>query len=487
MKSIAKNYLYNVIYQIVQIVVPVILTPYVARVLGVEGSGRYSFSYSITSYFLLIAAFGFRYYAQRLVASHQGNRKLQSVDFWELVLVRLIPVGIALIAYIGLIVLGFHDDANQILLFILTLDIVAVAFDISFLFQGNEEFGKIVLQSCIVKVTSVIMIIVFVKTANDLCWYAFIMAGSSLVNALVLWAYVPGMLEKCTFRELHPLKHLKPAAILFLPTIAISVYTSLDKTMIGLITHSNAENGIYEYADKIVKIFMTLVTSLGTVIVPRNSKHFASKENQAIKENTQLSLSFVFFLGIPLLLGLIATADMIIPWFLGSEYTRTAALIKILAPLVVVIGCSNLFGVQLLIPSQQDKKFMFSITLGAVCNFLLNLLLIRYMGSYGAAVASLIAESVITLVMFYFVREYVSLRIVISVSWKPLLSGVIMFVPCAFLGYKMQPTIINTMIVAVVGVVIYMGVLLVLKDAFLMNAIQMVKNRVYKRHEEKEQ
>lgn len=480
MKSIARNYSYNLVYQIVQIIVPVILTPYIARVLGAEGSGRYSFSYSITSYFLLVAAFGFRYYAQRLVASHQGNQKQQSIDFWELVIVRLIPAGISIIAYLFLVIWGFRDDANQLLLFILTVDIIAVIFDISFFFQGNEEFGKIVIRSCVVKVASVIMIMSFVKVPADLWLYTLIMVSASMANVIALWPYVFRMITRIPLRDLHPFKHLKPATVLFLPTIAISVYTSLDKTMIGLITQSNVENGNYEYADKIVKVVMTLVTSLGAVVIPRNSKHFANGELKPIQDNTRISVSFVFCLGIPLMFGLIAISDMIVPWFLGEGYDKTAVLIKILAPLVIIIGLSNLFGIQLLIPSKQDKKFTISITLGAACNFLLNLLLIKYIGCYGAAIASVIAELIITLLMLFYVREYIQISSLIFSSWKPLISGLVMYVVCVMLKQKMQATIINTVIVSLIGALIYVMLLFVLKDAFLQRTMYLIKSKMKK-------
>lgn len=481
MKSIAKNYCYNLIYQIVQIVVPVLLTPYIARVLGADGSGKYSFYYSIASYFILLAAFGFRYYAQRLVASHQGDSEKQSIDFWELMIVRLVPAGVSLMAYILLVILGFRSDENQLLLFIMSVDIIAVIFDISFFFQGNEEFGKIVMCSCTIKLASVIMILMFVKRPADLWLYTLIMVSATLANALFLWPFVFGILTRVSLRDVHPFKHFIPATILFLPTIAISVYTSLDKTMIGLITQSSIENGNYEYADKIVKVVMTLVTSLGTVIVPRNSKYFADGEIQHIKDNTELSVSFVFALGIPLMFGLMATSNMFIPWFLGEGYDKAVILIKILAPLVVIIGLSNLFGVQLLIPGKQDKKFTVSITVGAICNFLLNLLLIKYLGCYGAAIASVIAEGTITLFMLFYVRRYISVSTLALRIWKPLVSGIIMYIVCVLLRKNMQATIINTVVVSVIGAIIYFIFLFILRETFLKKVIEMVKCKTMRR------
>lgn len=480
-KSIAKNYIYNLIYQIFIVIVPLITTPYVARVLGEDASGQYSFANSILNYFTLFAALGFGYYAQRLVASHQGDKEQQSKDFWEIIVARAIPVGITSILYVVLLLTGVYGTKYQLLMWILYINVFSIAFDVSFFFQGNEEFGKIVTRNVLIKIIGIVAIFVFVKEEKDLWIYALIHGGSTLLGNLSLWLYLPNYLVKVDPKQLKVIKHLPSTFILFLPTIAISIYTSLDKTLIGLITHSDAENGNYEYAERIVKMVMTLVTSLGTVLIPRNSQKFAEGDLEGIEKNINKSMKFVFMLGFPLMFGLIAVSNNFCPWFLGPGYAKAPGIMMILSPLIIIIGMSNVFGLQYLIPSKNDTKFTISVILGAVINLLLNIVMIKRWGSYGAAIASVIAESIVTIVMFMFVKKQVSFKEATKNSWKYLLAGIIMFIVCFILARILPATIWATLIIIIIGIIVYVTMLLIEKEDFLKENINVVKNRFFKK------
>ena len=477
-KSVTKNYLYNLIYQILLIIIPIITTPYVSRVLGADGVGKYSFSNSIASYFVIFASLGFMYYAQREIAKYQDNKKKQSEIFWEIIIVRSVSVLTALIVYFAAIVLGVFKEEYTLLMMILSVSILAVAFDISFLFAGNEVFSKTVLTNTLLRILNVVAIFVFVKDRNDLWKYVLITALTGLIANVSLAVYSKDFLCKIEIKNLKPVRHIKPAVILFLPTIAISVYTYLDKTMIGVITGSDFENGFYEQAEKIVKIVMTVVTSLGAVMIPRNSNAFERKDMQAIRQNIYRSVRFVLLLGIPMMIGLIAVSDNMVPWFLGDGYYKSANIMKILSVLILAIGLSNVFGLQYLIPADEDKKFTISVTCGAFTNFLLNLVLIRLFKSYGAAIATIVAETVVTVIMFCFIRKNVSLCEILKNSTKYLISGIIMFVPCFVLGRILEPSIINTFIIVFIGVVVYLICLILLKDEFFLEIANRLTSRL---------
>ena len=477
-KSITKNYLFNLINQILLIIIPIITTPYVSRVLGADGVGKYSFSNSIASYFVIFASLGFMYYAQREIAKYQDNKKKQSEIFWEIIIVRSVSVLTALIVYFAAIVLGVFKEEYTLLMMILSVSILAVAFDISFLFAGNEDFSKTVVTNTVVRILNVIAIFVFVKDRNDLWKYVLITVLTVLTAKASLSVYAKNFLCKIEIKSLRPIRHIKPAVILFLPTIAISVYTYLDKTMIGVITGSDFENGFYEQAEKIVKIVMTVVTSLGAVMIPRNSNAFERKDMQAIRQNIYRSVRFVLLLGIPMMIGLIAVSDNMVPWFLGDGYYKSANIMKILSVLILAIGLSNVFGLQYLIPAGEDKKFTISVTCGAFTNFLLNLVLIRLFKSYGAAIATIVAETVVTVIMFCFIRKNVSLCEILKNSTKYLISGIIMFVPCFVLGRILEPSIINTFIIVFIGVVVYLICLILLKDEFFLEIANRLTSRL---------
>lgn len=465
-KSIAKNYIYNLIFQFFKLLAPLLVTPYIARVLGENGTGKYSFSYSIVTYFLLFAALGFATYAQRLVASHQGDKKQQSIDFWEIIISRLIPVSITLIIYYILVALNVYGEKYNTLLAIFSIEVIAIAFDVSFFLQGNEEFGKTVLSSVVVKLLSYICMFIFVKKVNDLWKYVLIQSLSVLLTNISMWLYIPRYIEKTSIKKLKILKHIPATLILFLPTIATSIYTSLDKTLIGIITQSDAENGNYEYAEKLVKFALTFLTSLGSVLIPRNSKKFSEGDIVAVKNNIYKSTKFVFFFGMPLMFGCILVSDSFVPWFLGSGYLKVATLMKLLSPIIIFIGLSNVFGLQYLIPSKQDKKFTFALVSGAVVNFVLNIILIPLFNSYGAAVATVIAELLITIIMIISIKNEISISIIIKQALKCTAASIIMFLICINIQILIK-TDISFFIIIIVGATIYIIVLAILKELAL--------------------
>lgn len=477
-KNVKKNYIYNLIYQIFLIIVPVVVTPYIARVLGENGSGAYSFSFSIVTYFTLFASLGFGLYSQRNIAKFQDDKVEQSRVFWEIFIARLVPVFITLLVYFTLLFIGVYTEKYRQLMWVFSINIVAIVFDISFLYQGNEDFRSIVFYNVIIKVLSVVLIFILVKDGDDLCVYAIISAGTSLLTNFALWIKLPKVICKVGLSTLKPLRHLLPALLLFLPTIATSVYTSLDKTMIGLITGLDSENGNYEYAEKIVKMILTVLTSLGTVFIPKNAKKFKDGDINGINENIILSTRFVCCLAVPFMFGLISVADNFIPWFLGDGYPKAANLIKILSPILLFIGLSNIFGLQYLIPTEQDKKYFIAIISGAVVNIILNSFLIYYFQSYGAAIATVVAEFVVMFVMLMFIRKDVKIISVLKSIWKYFLAGVIMFIPCLLLGKILQPSIINTFLIVIVGVIVYLLGIIFLKDDFVINTLKNLFNRI---------
>lgn len=465
-KSAAKNYIYNLIFQFFKLLAPLLITPYIARVLGENGTGKYSFSYSIVTYFLLFAALGFATYAQRLVASHQGDKKQQSIDFWEVIVARLIPVTITLIIYYILVALNVYGEKYNTLLAIFSIEVIAIVFDVSFFLQGNEEFGKTVLSNVIVKLLSYICMFVFVKNEQDLWKYVLIQSLSVLFTNVFMWIYIPNYLIRIDKQELHILKHIPATLVLFLPTIASSIYTTLDKTLIGLITRVDSENSNYDYAEKFIKFALTFVTALGTTLIPRNSKKFAEGDIQAVRDNIYQSTQFVFFLGIPLMFGCIAIADSFIPWFLGPGYFKAATLMKILSPIIIIIGLSNVFGMQLLIPSKQDKKFTFAIITGSISNLILNIVLIPRFQSYGAAIATVIAESFVTTTMLYFIKKDINFIKIIKQSWKYWISGLAVFAIGKLIDLIEMDVFYRIVLTIILSAVSYFTLLYIIKDKF---------------------
>lgn len=474
-KSISKNYIYNVSYQLLTLITPFITTPYLSRVLGPHGIGIYSYTTSIVSYFILLSSLGIANYAQREIAYNQDNPQIQSRTFFEINLLRIILVSISLGVYY-LTIIHFPDD--HLVYWIQALNIIAVLFDISWFFQGLEEFGKIVFRNFVIKVLSVVLIFVLIHNPDDLNKYIFLLGFMNILSGISIWFYLPRYLVKVPWKEIKIFRNFSIIIQLFLPQVAIQIYTVLDKTMIGAITGSPLENGYYEQAEKVVKLSLTIVTSLGTVMIPRIAYSYAHGKIDAIKEDMMRSYRFVWFLTIPMFFGFIAVSSNFVPWFFGPGYEKVVPLMQILSGLVIAIGLSNVTGIQYLLPTNQQNKLTLSVVIGAITNFVLNLLLIPHLQSIGAAIASIIAECVVTGVQFYIVRNVFSIVNIIASMKKYFISGCIMFAAIFTLAFILPPSIIHTFIIIAIGLGCYLGLLSLLKDSMLYMAINKIKNKV---------
>ena len=478
MNKVVKNYLYNLSYQILVLIVPLITTPYVSRVLGAKGVGTFSYTNSIVQYFILFGCIGLNLYGQREIAYVQHEKEKRDKEFWELVILRIITVSISLIVFY--VTIPFHGKYESVFL-VMSLDILASMVDISWFFQGIEDFKKIVVRNFIIKTVGVALIFLFVKSSDDLLLYVICHSAALFLGNLSMWAYIPKLVARVKVRKLEIKKHVRPTVVLFLPQIATSVYTVLDRTMIGFLTGVEEEVAYYEQGQKIVKIVMTLVTSLGTVMMPRVANLFKQNEMDKVKNYLSKSFRFVFFLSFPMMFGLMAVSCNIVPWFFGSGYDKVVPNMMVIAPILVIIALSNIMGTQYLLPTGRQKEYTLSVVTGCVVNFVLNLLLIPQFLSIGAAVATVIAETSVTGVQVYFTRKDFNFGEIIRSNKHYIDFSLIMFVPTYLLAKYLPPSIVNTFICVVVGGVIYAGLLFAMKDETLFEAVEKSKGKFLKK------
>ena len=476
-KSIKKNYIFNLSYQILQLLAPLITTPYLARVLGADGVGTVSFAESIVSYFTLFATLGITTFGQREISYVQEDHAKRTQIFWETKLLQVITSVSVLGIYFGFSLF----QQNKVIYLILSFNIIAVLVDVVWFFQGMEEFGKIAIRNIVFKVITIAFIFLAVKTKDDILKYVFGTAFFLFLSNLSMWALLAKYVGKPERKGLKPFRNIKVVLSLFVPTIAVQIYTVLDKTMIGLITQNAFENGYYEQAIKISKMVLVVVTSLGTVMIPRIGYHYGRGETEQVNTYMYRGYRFVWFLGIPLCFGLIGTASNFVPWFFGDGYDDVIPLISILGFLILAIGINNVTGMQYLIPTKRQNLFTRTVLIGAGVNFLLNMILIYFYQSVGAAIASVTAETVIALTQLWLVRKELSVKKVFASCWHYLIAGGVMLGFIVFLGKKLTPSIIHTGLMIFAGTITYFIILFSMKDNFLIqyskNIINKMKNR----------
>lgn len=473
-KSIKKNYVYNLTYQILTLIAPLITTPYLSRVFGADGVGTCSYIESISSYFVLFATLGLTTFGQRETSYVQDDRKKRSVVFWETNIIELIASMLCIIVYVAF----SFVQANRNLYLVLTLNLISVIANISWFFQGIEEFGKIVLRNILFKLLNIVYIYTFVKTKNDIIVYLFGVAFFGLVNNLSYWLSVSKYIDKPVLRELHPTKHIKTVIALFVPTMAIQLYTVLDKTMLGVITRDSFENGYYEQALKISKLVLTVVTSLGTVMIPRIGYHYSKGDTKVVNEYMYRAYKFVWLCGIPLTFGLIAVASNFVPWFFGEGYEKVIPLLGILSFLILAIGINNVTGMQYLIPTKRENIFSITVIIGAVTNFIMNFFLIQLFQSTGAAIASVIAETTIALIQIYVVRKELSPFEIVRCGTHYFIAGGLMFTVLILVKSFFSPSIVHTFELVMIGAVVYSVILIIMRDEFLLSNIRNASKKI---------
>lgn len=471
-KKVIKNYLYNLGYQVLIILLPLVTTPYVSRVLGAKGIGTYGYTNSITQYFILFGCIGLNLYGQREIAYYQNDIQKRSKVFFELLLLRIITVSISIILYY----FTFCQNPTYGYIFsIQIIDVVASMFDISWLYQGMEDFKKIVLRNTLVKICGLIIIFMFVKSSADLPIYVLSYSATLLLGNLSMWMYLPKFVKKVSLKYLNIQKHLRPTIVLFLPQIATSIYTMLDKTMIGALTNNTAEVGYYEQSQKIIRMAMTIATSLGTVMLPRVANLFKEGKLDEVKESMYTSFQFISFLTFPLCFGLIGISKGFVPWFFGEGYGKVVYNLMVISPIIIIIGYSNVIGTQFLLPTGRQKEYTLSVCTGTVVNLCCNFLLIPMLLSYGAAIATVIAELSVTLVQVIATHRTFSYKHIFKLVYKYIVAAFLMLVVLLFLSNIMPVGILYTVIQMTAGCFVYFIVLIVLKDSSVYTVLKKIK------------
>ena len=422
--KIAKNYIFNLCYQSLLALVPLVVQPYAARTLGASALGIYGYTQSIVTYFVLIGTLGLSVYGQREIARFQDNIFERSKVFYELLLLKLMCVSLCIWGYLVLVFTAFHND-YRIVYLIQVLDLIATAFDITFFFQGLELFKKIAIRNMIVKGIGVFSIFIFVKEPEDLPIYILSYSLTLLAGNGSLWLFLRIYIEKIPFKNLNPLKHIRGTLWLFIPQIACSVYTVLDKTMIGLIIESTRDVGFYDCSQKIIYLLLTVITSMGIVMLPRVSNLYSLGSYQELKRLISASFSFVAFIAFPTVVAIMIIADEFSVAFWGGDFANCAPFLRVLCWIIIIVGFSNVTGLQYLVPTGREKKFTLSIVVGAVINGIANIILLNTIGTIGACMASVFAEFVILLIQIYCVRNEISFVEIFKGFWKIALSTIV--------------------------------------------------------------
>ena len=402
MTSIKKNFFYNVLYQILLIVLPLITTPYISRVLGVTNIGIYTYTYTIANYFVLAAMLGVKNYGNRKIAFVQDNPAKLNQTFWEIYDLQFICALVSFAAY--LIVMVSQDTGYRTISLLQGIYVFSSLIDISWFFFGLEKFKITVTRNIIIRLSSLACVFLFVKDADDLWKYTLIMTTGILLSQVYLWFYLKDIVHWHRPGLRAVFLHLPSELLLFIPVIAVSLYKMMDKIMLKELS-SFAQVGFYENAEKIINIPLGVITALGTVMLPRMSNIAAKKQTKQGELYIHHSILFAMFLACGMTFGIAGIADVFVPIFFGDAFLPCILLMKVMTPTILFIAWANVIRTQYLIPNQKDRIYIVSVILGAVCNLLINLALIPHYEALGAVIGTIAAEGIVCIYQTYMVRK----------------------------------------------------------------------------------
>ena len=472
-QSIKNNFLLNLSTTITGLLFPLITFPYASRILMADGIGQVQFFQSIIDYVSLCTALGIPLYAVREIARIRDNKELRSRTTIEILLLHAI---LTLVGYIVVFILAktvakIEIDAS--LFFLLSTTLFFNTIGVAWFYQAIEDFKYITLRSLFVRILSLVALFIFVKTKQDLFYYAGILVigtvGNNIFNFFRLRKYIK--LSKGEFKRLNLLRHLIPALKIFILNLVISIYVNLDSVMLGFLKNEESV-GYYAAATRLTKAILGIVSSSGAVLLPRFSNMITNGQKEEFQLLANKAASFTIALSLPMSVGLIFMAAPIIHIFCGNGFEPSILTLKLVAPIVLFIGLSGIIGMQILYPQGREKYVIISTMVGACINLLINYLLIPQYGQYGAALGTVIAEFMVTVIMILLGRKYLPINILSKQNLHYLIGSIVISILLAFLFVFPLHEVNYLLIGILLSVIVYYAYLLMIKDTL---ALQLKK------------
>ena len=475
--SVKKNYIFNVVSQFVTFIIPMVTNPYVSRIFGADGIGISSYTAANVTYFTLFGMLGISGYGQREIAICREDRKKTSKVFWELQLIHLATFLITGIAYLFM---ALNSSSYRIYYFVQYFSIIASFLDINWLFQAYERFRFIAIRNCIIKLLSMATIFLLIHDSEDLAIYIGITSIGTLLSNISLWVGISQYIDFVPLKTLKLRRHLKEIFIFFIPTIAASVYSILDKSILNWITRDNAENGYYEQANKILIIANVFVQSLSNVAAPRMSNIFSKNNMEEFCAKLNRALMFMLLISLPTAFGISAIANKFVPFFFGTGFGKVTYILYIFMPMVVVLGFSVYLDGMYLVPSGRRAESARAVCIGSAFNLLFNIILVYYFQSIGAAVATLLTECLVSSMMIWMSRNMIDWKAMGRFGWRYVFASAVMFCIVHLCGYFIQNNFLCLTVQVCIGIAVYCGILLLMKDELILSLCNLILKKVKK-------
>lgn len=478
MSSVKGNIILNGINTITGILFPIITFPYAAHVLMPEGIGAINFLNSIIGYIILLTSLGIPMYAVKEVAKYRDDKVTRDKVTIEIILLStaLCLIGYVIVWLLAEFVPQIHQESA--LFYILSLTIIFTSIGVNWFYQGIEDFKFITIRAIIIRILAAATLFIFVKNQSDLLTYGIITVGSTAGNNFINFIHLRKHLD-CgiiRFRELNVFRHLKPALQIFILNLIISLYIQLNAIMLGFISGNDAV-GYFTAGTKISHVGLTMISSLGTVLLPRCSHllKIGDKENFASIINKSLNVTLA--LSLPMTAGLMLLAVPVTMIFCGEEYITAVPVLYLNAPIIIFVSLTNIMGIQILYPMDKVNLVILSVSGGAIMNLILNLFLIPLYGATGAAVSTLIAEFAVLFIQIVCGHKYYPFKISDLFNLRYIIATIIMTFAVYITTIPLQSDIMRLTIGLGIGLITYFIALVIIRDSLLIEILSVIKNK----------
>lgn len=475
-QSVKVNYILNLINTGTQMLFPLITFPYVCRVIEADGIGQINFFQSIISYISLFTCLGIPMYAIREIARDRSDVVQMNRTAMEILLLHsmLTLVGYAIVAILCLTVPQIQ--VNIPLFLILSLTIFFTAIGCEWFYQGIEDFKYITIRGLIIKMVSVVLLFIFVKSKTDLlyygCYTVFGVLGGNIFNFFRLRKYIHR--ENIIFSELHIKRHVKPVLKVFSFSVVTSIYLQLNTVLLGFLKNALAV-GYFAAATKVMQMLLTMSACLGSVMMPRASHLIAENKEDEFNRLIQKSYDFTLAIALPMTIGLIFCAPSLITALCGVKFEHSILPSQIIAPIILMVAISNVFGIQVLFPKGKINIVTLCCGIGAVADLILNLCLIPFFSYIGTSIAYLGAEIATTVSMYFIGRRYIPIIYFKKSHLTYALGCIVMAFALYGLSLLQLPTLTILLLQGCCGVLAYFIILCICKDEMLVQILSKIK------------
>ena len=474
-KNMFKNFLYNTMFTVLNLLFPIITLPYVSRIIGAEGIGKVNFSNSIVNYFLIIASLGIPLYGVREIAKVRKDRKKLSQAFSEIFIVNFLSTILCIVSYYLMVSNLVYFSKEKLLFLTVGINLFLNIFNLDWFYQGLEEYKYITIRSVIIKSISIIILFIFVRTREDYIKYALIniiaISGNNLINMVNIRRFT-----SFTLKGLNIKKRIRPILVLLSIQVSVNIYINLGTTMCGILA-DEVSVGYYSNAVKINKIIVTVVTSISTILLPRLSFYIENNEVDRFNEIVSNVFKIIIFAGIPASIGMLFVSENIVNIMFGAEFMPAIKTMQILSPLIPILAIGNLFGTQVLMPIGEEKKLLASVVAGSIVNFTLNMILIPIYRENGAALATVTAELIVMIIQVRYALKFVKVKIEKKDLSAIIFSNLVMIICLVIIKLYIKGVFLNLIVSVLSAGIIYLLINIKMKNTAFDDIVTQLKKK----------